>query len=95
MHLRLALNLKQFLLDLGALCALRLGPNFYEIHPWLETIQSYFIAGPELISTATSAYICKLQTYHLVFDIANVAATFEPFLTSPIGNLSDKKTSQN
>jgi hypothetical protein len=33
MHLRLALNLQHFLLDLGALYALHLAPNFYEIHP--------------------------------------------------------------
>jgi hypothetical protein len=32
MHLRLALNLWHFLLDLGALYALRLVLNFYEIH---------------------------------------------------------------
>ncbi len=34
MYLRLTPNLFHFLLDLGALYALRRGPNFYEIHPW-------------------------------------------------------------
>jgi hypothetical protein len=33
MHLRLALNLLQFLPDLGMLFALRHAPDYYEIHP--------------------------------------------------------------
>jgi hypothetical protein len=32
MHLRLPLNLKHFLPDLGALYILRCAPNYYEIH---------------------------------------------------------------
>jgi hypothetical protein len=38
MHLRLIPNLLHFLPDLDALYALCCAPNFYEIHPWFNSL---------------------------------------------------------